>query len=385
MRFLVAPDSFKGSLTASKAGRVIESALIQEIPHAVVEVVPMADGGEGTVESFLFSTGGKRVELEVTGPTGEKIRTHYGVLGDGETVVIEVATVVGFMLVPEEKRHPAHLTTYGVGECILHALDSGFRRFIIGLGGSATNDGGLGMLQALGVAFRDIRGNTVTPYAASLSDVHEVDYDTIDKRLQETGIRVASDVDNPLCGSNGASYVFSLQKGAKPEQIEKLDRDMAAYATLIEHHLGKSFQHLAGAGAAGGLGFALLTIGGVRESGASLLAEIAGIERRLAHADWLITGEGKTDGQTLHGKVPYYLAKLAAAHDVPTILVSGCIEGDLDDLYPIFTSLHAIGNGPISVEESMKKAEILLYDKTRNIARLLKKRSVSRCGKKIFY
>lgn len=372
MRFLVAPDSFKGSLAASKAGRVIESALTQEIPQAVVEVVPMADGGEGTVDAFLCATEGKRIQVEVTGPTGEKIQTHYGVLGDGETAVIEIATVVGFTLVPEEKRHPVHLTTYGVGECILHALDNGFRRFIIGLGGSATNDGGLGMLLALGVTFRDHRGNNVTPFASSLPEVHTVDYGTMDERLQETEIRVASDVDNLLCGQDGATYVFSLQKGTQPEQLEELDREMASYANCIEYHLDKSYQHLAGAGAAGGLGFALMTIGGVRESGASLLAEVAEIERRLTSTDWLITGEGKTDAQTLHGKVPYYLAKLASEHDVPTLLLSGSIAGDLDKLYPVFASMHAIGNGPISVEESMRNAESLLYDKTRNIARLLK-------------
>ena len=372
MRFLVAPDSFKGSLSANQAGQVIESALTQEIPQAVVEVVPMADGGEGTVDAFLLSTDGKRIEVEVTGPTGEKIQSYYGVLGDGETAVIEAATIVGFTLVPEEKRHPVHLTTYGVGECILHALDSGFRRFIIGLGGSATNDGGLGMLQALGVTFRDDRGNTVTPFASSLPEVYEVDYGTLDERLQKSDIRVASDVDNPLCGPDGATHVFSLQKGAKPEQLERLDQKMASYANCIEHHLDQSFQHLPGAGAAGGLGFALMTIGGVRESGASLLAEVAEIDRRLAHTDWLITGEGKTDAQTLHGKAPYYLAKLAGEHDVPTVLLSGCIEGELDTLYPIFTSMHAIGNGPMSVDESMKNAESLLYDKARNIARLLK-------------
>lgn len=373
MRFVVAPDSFKGSLSAQQAGEVIERALLSEIPGVTVEVIPVADGGEGTVESFLLATGGERVHLEVTGPTGEKIPSFYGILGDRETVVIETAAVAGLTLVPEDRRNPLRLTSYGMGEIIIHALDQGFRKLIIGIGGSATNDGGLGMLQALGVTFHDEEGFSVSPYAVSLADIRAVDYSTIDPRIHNAEIRVASDVDNPLCGPEGASHIFGPQKGATPEQVEALDRSLATYADRVESHLEKSIQQTPGAGAAGGLGFALLTIGAELKSGAALVAEVADLERRFQKADWLITGEGKTDSQTLHGKVPFYLAQLAKKHRVPTLLISGSLEGDLEPLYDVFDSIHAISNGPMTLEDAMKQAERLLYHKARNIARLVKK------------
>lgn len=372
MRFVVAPDSFKGSLSANRVGQVIEKTLTREIPEAVVDVVPMADGGEGTVESFLYATDGHRVELHATGPTGDKVPVFYGVLGDDATAVIEVAAVAGLTMVPETKRNPLQLTTYGVGECVLDALDRGYRRFIIGLGGSATNDGGMGMLQALGVTFYDAAGRNVAPFASSLSKVASVDYGTIDPRIWETDIRVASDVDNPLCGPKGASYVFGPQKGATESQIQELDQALAGFADVVESHLQKTFQQTPGAGAAGGFGFALLTIGASLESGAALVAEATDLERRLAQADWVISGEGKTDSQTLHGKVPLYVAKLAKKHNIPTILLSGCLEGDVEPLYNYFDSMHAIPNGAMPLEESMERAESLLQQKTRNIARLLK-------------
>lgn len=371
IRFVVAPDSFKGSLSANQVGQVIKKALTQEIPQAAIDVVPMADGGEGTVESFLFATDGQRIELEVTGPTGDHIPVFYGLLGDDETVVMEVAAIAGLTLVPENKRNPFRLTTYGIGECILNALDRGYRRFIIGLGGSATNDGGLGMLQALGVTFRDADGREVTPFAASLSAVRTVDYSTIDTRIWEADIRVASDVDNPLCGPKGASYVFGPQKGATPEQVKQLDHSLAIYADAVEDHLQRTLRHTPGAGAAGGFGFGLLTIGASLESGAALVAEAAGLERRLEQADWVITGEGKTDSQTLHGKVPFYVAKLAKKHHVPSILISGSLGDDIEPLYAYFDSMHAIPNGAMALEQCMTKATMLLTQKTRNIARLL--------------
>lgn len=372
MRFVVAPDSFKGSLSAQQAGEVIERALISEMPEATVEVIPVADGGEGTVESFLLATGGEQVQLEVTGPTGEKIPSFYGILGDRETVVIETAAVAGLTLVPDEKRDPLRLTTYGIGESIIHALDRGFRKLIIGIGGSATNDGGLGMLQALGVTLQDADGSAVAPYAASLADIHAVDYSTIDPRVYEAEIRVANDVDNPLCGPKGASYIFGPQKGATPEQVEVLDRSLATFANRVESHLEKTFQETPGAGAAGGLGFAFLTIGAELKSGAALVAHVAELEQRFKKADWLITGEGKTDSQTMHGKLPFYLARLAKKHRVSTLLISGSLEGDLEPLYDVFDSIHAISNGPMALEDAMKQAEHLLYHKARNLARLFK-------------
>lgn len=373
MHILVAPDSYKGSLSAVQVGETIKSALLKEMPQASVDVVPMADGGEGTVDSFVYAVGGRRVYVAITGPTGKKMRTYYGVLNDGKTVVIEMAAVVGLPLVPKGQRNPDQLTTVGVGECIRHALDQGFRHFIIGLGGSATNDGGIGMLQALGVQFYDKEQKRLPPNTSSLARVYAVDYRTLDSRIKGSKIQVASDVDNPLCGPEGASYVFGPQKGATPEQMAALDKGLANYAQCIEKHLGATYQHTSGAGAAGGLGFAFLTIGGVIQSGASLVTKATHFENKLRRADWLITGEGKTDGQTLHGKLPYYVAKLAKKHGVPTILLSGALGGDLDPLYDVFDSMHAIQDHPMTVEESMERTEYLLFHKARNIARLLRK------------
>jgi len=373
MKIIIAPDSFKGSLSAIEVGQTIKNAFTHEFKEADIQVVPMADGGEGTVAALLFATNGQCMELEAAGPTGQSIPAFYGILGDRKTVVIEVAGVIGHTLVPEQERNPLEYTTHGVGELIVHALDNGFRHFIIGLGGSATNDGGIGMLHALGAKFYDQDHNTVTPIAASLSQVRSVDYKTIDPRIWESDVRAACDVDNPLCGPNGASFIFGPQKGATVQQIEQLDWGLSVYADAIEQHLQHCHQFTAGAGAAGGLGFAFLTIGAELESGASLVGRSTNIEERLSNADWLITGEGRTDEQSLRGKLPVYLAKTAKEYGVSTILLSGGVDDKLESLFDYFDSMHAIANGPLSLEASVEKAESLLFHKARNIARLLKR------------
>ncbi|HEY0827893.1 MAG TPA: glycerate kinase [Bacilli bacterium] len=373
MQFLVAPDSFKGSLSALEAGVTIQEAVLAEMPNAAVHVIPMADGGEGTVDAFLYATAGERVTLNATGPQGERMETFYGVLGDGKTVVLEMAAIAGLMLVPNEKRNVFNLTTFGVGECILHALNAGYRKFIIGIGGSATNDGGLGMLQALGVSFKDSSNHEVSPFARSLREVASVDFGNLDHRLSDCEIRVACDVDNPLYGSTGASQVFGPQKGATPAQVEQLDRALEGYAAVVERHLGQSYNDHPGAGASGGLGFALLAIGAQLVSGAEIIAEAAGLEQKLVKADWLITGEGRTDSQSLRGKVPFFLAELAKKHNVSTIVLSGSLELDLEPMYPYFGSLHSIMNGPMTLDQAIEQAKPLLYHKTRNVIRLLGK------------
>ena len=372
MRFIVAPDSFKGSLTSVEAGSTIRSAILVEMPDATVHVVPMADGGEGFVDALIFATGGRRIEQMATGPLGAAIPTGYGALGDQVTAAIEVAATAGLTLVPRESRDPFKTTTAGVGESILHALDHGFRKFIIGLGGSATNDGGLGMLQALGATFLDENRKAVPPFATSLSSIRTVDYTTLDPRLSESVIRGACDVDNPLCGTRGASHIYGPQKGATPTQVEQLDKAIAVYAGRVESHLNRSFQNIPGAGAAGGIGFALLTLGATLASGAHLVCEAAGMETLMTGVDWLITGEGKTDSQTLSGKVPFYLASMAARHRVPAILISGCMADDAGELHRLFRSMHSLVGGPVTVEKAMASAKPLLYDKTRNIIRRLK-------------
>lgn len=372
MHILVAPDSFKGSGSAKEIGDTIKLAIEQEISSAIVDVMPMADGGEGTIDALLYTSNGKKIYLNVTGPTGKKADVYYGVLEDSETVIIEVASIVGFTLVTEETRDPLNLTTYGIGECILHALDTGYKKFIFCLGGSATNDGGLGMLQALGVVFKDKDGKSVSIYPGSLEEIQTADYSGLDHRISETDMRIASDVQNPLCGNNGATYIFGPQKGLKPPQLKPLDQKIKLYAEHIEGHLEREFHHIPGSGAAGGLGFALLTIGAKMESGAELIAESLGLEERITQYDWLITGEGRTDYQTLQGKLPYVVAKIAERQEIPTILISGSIESDLNSLYDVFDSMHSITNGPLTLEKSIDNTENLLHHCTRNIARLLK-------------
>jgi glycerate kinase len=376
MRFLVAPDSFKGSLTSAEAGMIIRSAILEEMPDATVRVVPMADGGEGTVDALVTATDGTRIEHEATGPLGEKITTCYGVLGDGKTAVIEVAATAGLILVPPKDRNPLKTTSRGVGESILHALDHGVLTFIIGLGGSATNDGGMGLLQALDVRFLDEKKRDVAPFGSSLAEVRSVDYSEVTARLAGVVIRGACDVDNPLCGPQGATFTYAPQKGASPADVQQLDEAMAQYARIVESHLGHSFQNIKGAGAAGGIGFALLTLGAQLTSGARLVCEAAGLDRTLKETDWLITGEGKTDAQTLHGKMPFYLSSLARKYNVPVILISGSIPDDLSAFRPHFQSMHSISAGPITIEEAMARAKPLLYNKTREIIRLLKEKKL---------
>jgi glycerate kinase len=374
MNIIIAPDSYKGSLSALEAGTIIQKAFLNVLPHAKVEVVPMADGGEGTLESLLFSTKGKRFQTEATGPVGTQVITEYGVLGDERTVIIEMASISGLPMVSEEKRNPLYTTSFGIGEVLKEAINSGYRSFIVGLGGSATNDGGLGMLQALGVTFLDLDGKAVEPFGADVVKVASVDYSTIDPRLSECRFQIASDVENPLCGTKGASAVFGPQKGADESMVMELDFALSQYASLVEHHLGKNMQHLNGAGAAGGLGFAFLTIGGEIVSGAKLVAEAAGLQKKIVEADLVITGEGQSDFQTLFGKVPGYIGKLAQSHQVNAIIISGSLGDGYEDLYQYFISCDSIVTGPMTLQHCMEHAEELLFKKAINIARLFLER-----------
>ncbi len=372
MKIVIAPDSFKGSLSSIQVGSLVKEAFLQEFPEAVIDVVPMADGGEGTMEALIFATDGYRVEVEATGPLGEPIRTSYGVLGDHKTAVVEIAAIAGLPMVPLDQRNPMLTTTYGMGEVIRQALDQGYRQFIIGLGGSATNDAGLGMLQALGAVFADEHGQAVPPVGASLSRVKTVDYTALDPRLKECQFQIASDVTNPLCGKLGASRVFALQKGATEEQAEWMDQAMQHAASLIEGHLGAEFQEQPGAGAAGGLGFAFLTLGGRLISGAQIVANASGLKEKLKRCDWVITGEGRSDYQTAFGKVPYFVGKMAKQLNKRAILLSGSLGEGAEQLHEVFVSLHSIAPGPVSLEDSMKHGSLYMKRAAANIARLIK-------------
>lgn len=371
MKILIAPDSYKGSLSAIEVAATILEAFRDTFPNAVIEAVPMADGGEGTIEALIYATKGKLINITVTGPLGEPLSADYGVLGDGETVIVEIAKVVGLPLIPAEKRNPLMATTYGIGEIMRDALNKGYRKFVFGLGGSATNEGGIGLLQALGASFSDVEGNTVNPIAQDLIKVKKVDYSTLDHRIRECSIVIASDVDNVLCGKQGASYIYGSQKGANLQQIQLLDASMDQFARLIENHLQTSYRNIPGSGAAGGLGFCLLTLGAIISSGAKLVAEKIGLNKKLENVDWVITGEGKSDGQTLHGKVPYFIACQAKEVKARPLLISGGLGEDIEPLYQHFVSCHSIVRGPASLEDCMEKARSYLYATSRDVARLI--------------
>lgn len=375
MIVVAAPDSFKGSLSAKEAGLIIKEAFAIEVPEAVVHIVPMADGGEGTLEALLFATRGERINTLATGPLEEKISTSYGVMGDKETVVIEMALVAGFSMVPDNKKNPMLTTTFGVGEIIKEAMDRGFRKFIIGLGGSATNDGGMGMLQALGADFLDSHSRQLKPVGDSLINIASVDFSNLDPRLKECSFRIASDVENTLCGLNGASHIFGPQKGATAEQVLLLDKGMKNYAGLVEKALQVKLQDLPGAGAAGGLGFGFLILGAELFSGSKIVADATGLKDLIKKADWVITGEGQSDYQTSYGKAPFYVAKMAKECGVNPILISGSLGKGHELLLNHFVSCHSIIDTPMSLTDAMANAKINLSLTARNIARLLYKAS----------
>lgn len=371
MNIIISPDSYKGSFASPDVSHTIARAFKASLPSCNLEILPMADGGEGTVDALIYATKGSQVVKEVVGPLGEKIDTYYGVLGDQQTVAVEVANTAGLQMV-EKSDHPMARTSYGLGELLLQAMEEGRRHFIIGLGGSATTDGGMGMLQALGVQFLDQDGALLPIYGDSLDKIHAVDPSGMTPLLKECQLTVASDVDNPLCGTTGAAYIFGPQKGVQMDQLETIDQAMNRYATLMEKTLGKSVQNTPGAGAAGGLGFAFLLIGASLKSGAALVAEAMELEEKIKQADWVITGEGSSDYQTLYGKVPVYVAKLAKKHHKNTVLISGSLGEGHEKLYEYFTSCHSIISKPMALEEAMQQVESLLYDTAFNIANLIK-------------
>ncbi|MGG3842223.1 glycerate kinase [Anoxybacillus kestanbolensis] len=371
MNVVIAPDSFKGSLLASEVCTIIKEAFRCEYPEATVIAVPMADGGEGTMEAIVSAMNGSVQYVTVRGPLFETRQAAYGVAQD--TAVIEVAQVIGLPLVPMEKRNPLHTTTYGVGEVIATALDAGYRRFVIGLGGSSTNDGGFGMLCALGATFTNAKGEPLPPVPSSLPQIAHVNMTSLDRRLHESEFLIACDVDNPLCGERGASYVFGPQKGANDEVVRILDRWLYTYAQTIEQQIGRSYARERGAGAAGGLGFAFLLLGGKLISGAKLVGETVQLPQKIKHAHIVITGEGQSDEQTLYGKVPFYVGQLANEYDVPAFLLSGSLGDGFEKLYAYFVSCDAIATKPMTVEQCMQSASTLLYAKARNIARTLKR------------
>ena len=361
MKIVIAPDSFKGSLSAGEVAEAIEEGIRRVLPRAEVEKVPLADGGEGTVRALIEATGGKIEEVGVTGPLGKKVKANYGVLGDGKTAVIEMAAASGLPLVPRQKRDPSRTTTYGTGELIKAALGEGSREFIIGIGGSATTDGGAGMAQALGAKLLDRKGKDIGFGGGELGRLDRIDIAHLDRRLRKSKVTVASDVDNPLCGDRGAARVYGPQKGATPEMVEELDKALQHFAKILKRDLHKDVADIPGAGAAGGLGAGLIAfLGATLRSGVDIIMEVVELEEKILNADLIITGEGKMDEQTICGKTPYGVAKLAGKHKKRLIGICGMLGEGAEILYRHgFQALFPIRKGSMSIEKAMERAREL--------------------------
>lgn len=379
MRFLIAPDSFKGSLTAMQVCTTIERAITEVWPTASTILMPMADGGEGTVDAVINAVDGQYVETEVTGPLGNKVLTTWGLTTQSEpTAIIEVANICGLPMVATQERNPLHTTSYGVGEVMLEALDQGIRSFVIGLGGSATNDGGIGLLTALGVRFYNKNNEQLTGYGRDLEQIAAIDYSKLDNRIKECRIVAASDVENPLLGPSGATAVFAPQKGATPEIVHMMEQHMQHYAQLINDHLMQTYHELPGGGAAGGIGFALLTIGATIAPGAQVVAETMKLDEQLPHVDWVITGEGMSDHQTLFGKLPFYIATRAKQYDKQCLLISGSLGTNAEALAEHFAGYFATILRPTDLATCLQEAEQNLLQVSKQIMQLMKNMHTSK-------
>lgn len=331
MKIVIAPDSFKENLTSLQVAECIEKGIKKVLPKARCVKIPMADGGEGTVQSLVDATGGKIIRKQATAPLGNKVKARYGMLGDGKTAVIEMAEASGLPLVPKSKRNPLLTTTYGTGELIIDAINKGAETIIIGLGGSATNDGGSGMAQALGVRFLDRSGKLIKQKGCGgmLSKIAKIDISYIDPRIEKTKFIIASDVTNPLCGTKGASAVFGPQKGATPAMVKTLDSNLRHYAAIIKRDVGKKVMTQKGAGAAGGLGAGMLAFTRAKmKRGVDLVVELTGLKKHLKNANLAITGEGRVDFQTAFGKTPAGVAKAARSYGVPCVAIGGSLADD---------------------------------------------------------
>lgn len=373
-RFVLAPDSFKESMSAQKACEAMERGIRKVLPDAEVIHVPMADGGEGTVDALVDGSEGTRIEVVVSGPIPtEKVTTYYGLLADKKTAVMEMAKANGIELLAENQRNPLLTSTYGTGELIKVALDHGAERIIIGIGGSVTNDGGAGMAQALGVRLLDEENNELPVGGGALSKLATIDVTNIDPRIKNTEIVIASDVTNPLTGPKGASVVFGPQKGATPEMIEELDKNLAHYAQVIKKELAIDIADQSGAGAAGGLGAGLLVFAGASmRSGVDLVIELTHLEEVISQSDYIFTGEGGMDFQTKFGKAPYGVAKVAKKYQKPVFACAGYIGENVEVLYDEgITAIFGILAKSGSLDEALKSGEANLERTVENIVRIL--------------
>ena len=373
MKIVIAPDSYKESLSALEVATQIELGFKEVFPDAQYVKVPMADGGEGTVQAMIEATHGRRVEVEVTAPLGERIPSFYALTGDGHTAMIEMAAASGLALVPAGQRNPLITTSYGTGELIAAALDAGARHLIVGIGGSATNDGGAGMLQALGVKLLDVQGQPIGRGGAPLAQLARIDASGLDARLAACTIEVACDVDNPLTGERGASAIFGPQKGATPAMVQTLDANLQHFAQLIERDVGIEVEHIAGAGAAGGMGAAMLAfLKGQLRPGCEIIAKAVGLEAAVQDADLVITGEGRIDQQTIFGKTPFGVATVARKHGKPVIGIAGSLGTNAHVVHDHgIDAIFSVLSRTCNIEDAMAEAAFNVRSAARNVAAML--------------
>ncbi|MGG5180142.1 glycerate kinase [Bacillus sp. MM09(2025)] len=373
MKIVIAPDSFKESLSAYETACAIERGFHAILPDAEYIKLPMADGGEGTVQSLVDATGGYIINHVVTGPLGDPVDAFFGMLGDGETAVIEMAAASGLHLVPQEKRNPLLTTSRGTGELMLAALDQGAKHVIIGLGGSATNDGGVGMMQGLGAAFLDQAGQELSPGGGALHQLASIDLTGLDPRLKSVRLEAACDVDNPLTGERGASAVFGPQKGADEEMVQVLDKNLAHFAQIAEKQFNVSFEDAEGAGAAGGLGASLLGfLHADLQRGIDIVLKAVQFDDVIKEADLVVTGEGRIDQQTIYGKTPIGVAKAAKQYHLPVIGIAGSLSKDSAVVHEHgIDALFSIVPGVTSLSEAMRDGAIHVERTARNIAAVI--------------
>lgn len=376
MKFIIAPDSFKESLTALEVARAIEAGFRQVFPDADYQLVPMADGGEGTVDALVDATVGRKIQLEVTGPLGLPVQAEYGLLGDNsDTAVIEMASASGLHLVPPEQRNPLLTTSFGTGELIAHALDMGVRKLILGLGGSATNDAGAGMLQALGAKLLDKDGQPIPRGGEALLALNHIDLSGLDPALMSCLIQVACDVDNPLCGSRGASHIFGPQKGATAAMVNTLDMALGQLSGVVakQYPDKAGLELIPGTGAAGGMGYAMVALlGATLTPGVELVTDALRLEDCIQGADLVITGEGRIDGQTVFGKTPMGVLNCAKRQQVPCIALAGCLGQDAEAIIALgMKAIFPILPASVSLEQALATGRENLTRTAANLAAML--------------
>ncbi|ADU29615.1 glycerate kinase [Evansella cellulosilytica] len=373
MKFVIAPDSFKGSISAQSLCEKIEAGIKNVIPHADVVKVPLADGGEGTIENMVYATNGRLVSTKVYHPLFKRVRASYGILGDNKTVVIDVSQASGLTLLSDEEKNPLQASSFGTGQLIKHALNNGYRRFLIGLGGSATNDAGVGLLKALGMKFLGENNKEIADGGGNLSKLIDIDDSTFDNRIQESTFLVACDVKNTLCGNEGASAIFGPQKGATPEMVTHLDASLHHFATIVLKKKGIDLLTIEGGGAAGGIGAALVAFCQASlKSGINVVMKEVNFPDKIQDADYIFTGEGKLDKQTLSGKVIMGVSKEAKTLGVPVIALCGSLELNNEELKELgVLSAFSIMKEPCDLKTAVHHTEEWVLDVAERVTKLL--------------